>query len=525
MQETMFDKTPSPSLFGIRKIVSASFFVIALMLTTVTSAQIPNLDLHPLGKSLSVSPQNVLVSSQIIPGKGEKAAELQITAKIKSGWHINSLNQGPGGPKPTVITLKRDDSQYKLLDGFRADRLPHIRHEPDIWGDLDLEEYEGMVIWSAPVEPQGTTSLNGLAISGEIQGQACENPGARGLCQEFNEGFTARVPGSVSPPSTIAAPKTIKTFSAGGVIVSGSIDKKVVAPGNEVTLTITLDPQKDYHVSAFSDQPSSGGPTLVVLDKRSGLDVSGPQSDKLVIDKVIPELGDLVQRYYSGPVKFSIPIKIPESAAAGNYPVAGAIGYLACGEKNCELPTGAAFSVSIPVAAASQPGNLPIAFAPTSYSDVSKRLRASPWDANLPLIAGTPGTPTTLEASNSWSTIGEYMVWAFLAGLILNVMPCVLPVIGLKIMSFVSQAGESRSRVFALNLAYVIGLISVFMVLALAAILLGLTWGDQFNNYIFTISLAAVVFVFALSFLGVWEIPIPGFVGSGSAVEMAEKEG
>ncbi len=52
---------------------------------------------------------------------------------------------------------------------------------------------------------------------------------------------------------------------------------------------------------------------------------------------------------------------------------------------------------------------------------------------------------------------------AFLGGLIMNVMPCVLPVIAIKVLSFVQQAGENRSRILALNVAYAIGVIVVFL--------------------------------------------------------------
>ena len=69
--------------------------------------------------------------------------------------------------------------------------------------------------------------------------------------------------------------------------------------------------------------------------------------------------------------------------------------------------------------------------------------------------------------------------FALLGGFILNFMPCVLPVIGLKIMSFVNQSGESRSKVFSLNLWYSFGLLTVFLVFATLAIFMGLGWGQQ----------------------------------------------
>jgi thiol:disulfide interchange protein DsbD len=92
-------------------------------------------------------------------------------------------------------------------------------------------------------------------------------------------------------------------------------------------------------------------------------------------------------------------------------------------------------------------------------------------------------------------------------------------------MAFVQQAGDSRVRVFMLNLWYCLGVMAVFMVLATLAVVFGMKWADQFTSATFNIVLTSVVFAFALSLLGVWEIPIPGFVGSGKAQEIAEKEG
>ena len=114
----------------------------------------------------------------------------------------------------------------------------------------------------------------------------------------------------------------------------------------------------------------------------------------------------------------------------------------------------------------------------------------------------------------------------FLGGLILNIMPCVLPVIGLKILSFVEQAGHNRRKAFMLNVWYSAGLLAVFFILASLAI--GpqhLGWGELFGRPWFTITLSAVVFVFALSFMGVWEVPLPTFLGSGKTGELAAQEG
>lgn len=129
------------------------------------------------------------------------------------------------------------------------------------------------------------------------------------------------------------------------------------------------------------------------------------------------------------------------------------------------------------------------------------------------------------ESSATWWYLLVKMAAGFLGGILLNVMPCVLPVIGLKLFAFIQQAGESRWKAFWLNVWYSVGLLSVFALLAVLAITLQYGWGHLFRLAVFNVVMAAVVFTMALAFLGIWTIPIPGFVGSGRAVELAQQEG
>ncbi len=121
-----------------------------------------------------------------------------------------------------------------------------------------------------------------------------------------------------------------------------------------------------------------------------------------------------------------------------------------------------------------------------------------------------------LDVQSATETQSVWLVLpaAFLAGFLLNFMPCVLPVVGLKLLSFVQQAQSDRRRILLMNLSYTAGLISVMLVLASLAVFAGLGWGEQFSSTAFTITLATFVFAFGLSFLGVWDIPLPGFVST-----------
>ncbi len=138
------------------------------------------------------------------------------------------------------------------------------------------------------------------------------------------------------------------------------------------------------------------------------------------------------------------------------------------------------------------------------------------------LVAAQDG-PAEKPAAPSFGGLILKLLGAFLGGLIMNVMPCVLPVIALKIFGFVDQAGEDPRRVFRLGLAFTAGVFAFFLGLALAVVRLktAFNWGYQFQNPYLLAGLIALVFVFALNLLGVFEIAL----GGGAATKLNELSG
>lgn len=107
-----------------------------------------------------------------------------------------------------------------------------------------------------------------------------------------------------------------------------------------------------------------------------------------------------------------------------------------------------------------------------------------------------------------------YLIFGFIGGFILNLMPCVLPVISLKIFGFIQQAGQSRAKIFRSGLAFTAGIFAWFIGLALLLIILKsaghqITWAFQFTNAYFVLFMSVVVLVFALNLFGVFEILLP----------------
>lgn len=92
-----------------------------------------------------------------------------------------------------------------------------------------------------------------------------------------------------------------------------------------------------------------------------------------------------------------------------------------------------------------------------------------------------------------------------IGGLLLNLMPCVFPVLGLKIMGFVSQAGEDESKIKVHGLVFGAGLLVAMWVLAAIIIALDLSWGEQLGNPIFLGSIIILLFVLGLNLYGLFE--------------------
>jgi len=109
------------------------------------------------------------------------------------------------------------------------------------------------------------------------------------------------------------------------------------------------------------------------------------------------------------------------------------------------------------------------------------------------------------------SSVGMALVFAFLGGLILNVMPCVLPVIALKIFGFVKMAHQRRSVIFQHGAVFSLGVLISFWILSGALLVLraygeGIGWGFQLQEPVFVAILAGILFLLGLSLFGVFEL-------------------
>ncbi len=215
--------------------------------------------------------------------------------------------------------------------------------------------------------------------------------------------------------------------------------------------------------------------------------------------------------------------------------------WLSCAE-TC-VPGGAPVSLSLPVDKAGSAATANSeAFAKLGFEgsvkdlsmDTSSKVSSAVPDENG---VSNPRAPDDVSVLNQKFTVEGsaqkpqsllvYLGLAFVGGIILNVMPCVLPVIAIKVLSFFEQAKDEPTRVRLLGLTFTAGIISSFMVLAAVVIALQATgnsvgWGFQFQYPGFLIAMSALVLLFAMSLFGLFYVSVPG---QSAVDQLANKEG
>lgn len=107
--------------------------------------------------------------------------------------------------------------------------------------------------------------------------------------------------------------------------------------------------------------------------------------------------------------------------------------------------------------------------------------------------------------------LGKALLFGLLAGLILNVMPCVLPVLTLKISTLLAAEGEEKERKRAFrehNILFSAGILTWFAALALLFGLAGMAWGQLFQNSAVVFVMLLLVFALGLSMFDVFHLPV-----------------
>jgi thiol:disulfide interchange protein DsbD len=150
-------------------------------------------------------------------------------------------------------------------------------------------------------------------------------------------------------------------------------------------------------------------------------------------------------------------------------------------------------------------------------------------DAAAPATSGGVDLGNLQISAGTDMPIWQILLFALLGGLILNVMPCVLPVVSIKVIDLVGSTGKEPREIIGHGLTFAIGIIATFLLGAVViAAIQGfgtqLGWGSQFQSPGFVLVMSTIMFVFGLSLIDVFKIKATETVTSGAG-SLAKQEG
>ncbi len=142
-----------------------------------------------------------------------------------------------------------------------------------------------------------------------------------------------------------------------------------------------------------------------------------------------------------------------------------------------------------------------------------KSIRATILDKDLAVELTTTTSDQIISVPAAGGLVSMFLI-ALLGGLILNIMPCVLPVLGMKLSSILSARGIERRQIRTHFLASSAGILTSFWLLAVFLMALKLSgqalgWGIQFQNPYFIAVMVVITALFAANMLGLFEIQLP----------------
>jgi thiol:disulfide interchange protein len=218
---------------------------------------------------------------------------------------------------------------------------------------------------------------------------------------------------------------------------------------------------------------------------------------------------DVPLSVYDGDVVIKVRLRVPEGSR-GSFPLHARLHYQACNDSECLPPVTTESNLTLQVAARDSSTD---AGAAAPLPDAP----ATPPPAHETRIAATQEARTAAPASRpspSRSGLAGMLLVAVLGGLILNAMPCVLPILSLKVFGLVRSAAQGRHEVVRGALATAAGILVSFWALAgvsVAAAAAGAAvgWGVQFQRPGFVTFLVVVMTLFCLNLWGLFEIQLP----------------
>ena len=399
------------------------------------------------------------------------ADKIGLYFKLEPGWHVYWKNPGDAGLPPHV--------RWTLPDGITAGPLQFPPPKRLPLGPLMDFGYDGEVLFPVDLKVAKTVPLGPVVLHAKVDWLVC-----REQC----------VPGKAELELHVE--------------VAGPRAPGLATPTKDEILWIRQSkpvPEADPRSLSVKFQPTPTGFRLSVETGERETQATFFPSDTDILSNPAP------QKLTPTAKGFILDLKKDVNLTANPAQLKGVL----------ELSRGRAFEITALSGAGAAVGSAPAASAAETGATQTAEPSASP----APQSAQPESTPAAGQAATPG--LARIVGLAFLGGLILNLMPCVFPVLFLKGLALVNSGNEEKHKLRAHGLVYTAGILASFWVLV--AVLLGLRsagahlgWGFQFQSPIFLSLMAGLLFFLGLSLAGQFEIGLTLTSAGGS---LAAKQG
>lgn len=310
------------------------------------------------------------------------------------------------------------------------------------------------------------------------------------------------------------------------ITVTVTLDKPAYVAGDTVVTAIEFRIPSGYHLYGNPLGPGIGKPLVLRPHGKSAIVWIGAR--KTPPEKYQPTIGGWVWAYRRSATFFAagvVPLHATGPALADTLVLDALICHMAC------VPIRRTIPLAVPLVESRESGRsfsgrreladlydhseeMPLGRRPTTLLTTGST-QLTGLDPGVITSTGSADGQTTpqwdYEPGETVKQLGPALavLLAFLAGIILNVMPCVLPVLGIKIISFAQGNEGSRRTALLRGLAFSAGIVTVFLLLASLAAFAGFSWGEQFQNSAMLVGIICVIFVFALGMFDLFTIMVP----------------
>jgi thiol:disulfide interchange protein DsbD len=284
-----------------------------------------------------------------------------------------------------------------------------------------------------------------------------------------------------------------------------------IKAGESATVTLALTIAPRCHVNANPPALDYMIPTEVKLIGGPGLTIGHPVYPPAKHVKLSFE--ETALAVYDGEAEISVPIEVAGNAPGGARSLAGQLKFQACNDQVCLAPASVPFTIALTITGGAKAGagatpESTTASAPAESTTVPQ----TGFSTAPPLGGAPPPKPTTTQGRLEDAMKRGGFAWLlalFVGGMLLNLTPCVFPMLGVTVSVFGARRNEPLPKVVTAATLYVLGIVVTYTTLGVIAGLTGGLFGSALQSSWVNVGLGVLLAVLSLSMFGLYEMQPP----------------